>query len=144
MAGHAVAAAHIFQDGPCLGAGGQRLGAAGAEGATAGRIDGSGDVALKMDAHAVAGGVRVGHRHGGEQRPGVGMEHIAVQVLHRGLLHQGAQVHHPHPVGDVAHHAQIVGDEQVGEPQFLLQLLQGVDDLSPVSYTRLDVYKRQP
>ena len=33
-------------------------------------------------------------------------------------------------VGDVAHHRQIVGDEEVGEAEPLLQVLQQVDDLA--------------
>jgi hypothetical protein len=45
------------------------------------------------------------------------------------LLHQGAQVHHPDHVGHVAHHPQVVGDEQVGEAQALLQGAEQVEHL---------------
>src|SRR5690348_18054529 len=33
-------------------------------------------------------------------------------------------------VGDVAHHRQIVGDEQIGQPVAALQVLEQVDDLA--------------
>ena len=39
-----------------------------------------------------------------------------------------AEVHHGDTVGDVAHHRQVVGDEQVGQPELVLQLLEEVDD----------------
>ena len=39
------------------------------------------------------------------------------------------RVHHRHPVGDVAHQGQVVGDEQVGEAPLGLQVEQQVDDL---------------
>ena len=34
-----------------------------------------------------------------------------------------------HPVSDVTHHAQIVGNEQVSQPELGLQVLQQIDDL---------------
>ena len=49
------------------------------------------------------------------------------QLLHRRGLDDLAQVHHRHPVGDVPHHRQVVRDEQVGQPQLFLELLQQVD-----------------
>ena len=44
-------------------------------------------------------------------------------------LDQLADVHHRHPVADVLDHAQVVGDEQVGQAELLLQVLQQVEDL---------------
>ena len=40
-----------------------------------------------------------------------------------------AQVHHRHPVADVPDHRQLVGDEQVGQVELLLQVFHQVDDL---------------
>ena len=40
-----------------------------------------------------------------------------------------AEVHHHHPVGDVADDVEVVRDEDVGEPELLLQVLQQVEDL---------------
>ena len=46
-----------------------------------------------------------------------------------GLLHDLPEVHDRHLVGDVAHDAQVVRDEQVRVAAFLLQLLEQVEDL---------------
>src|SRR6266496_1346092 len=59
------------------------------------------------------------------------MNRSLVELLGRRDLDDLAQVHDRDPVGDVAHHAEIVGDEDVGEVQFLLQVVQQVDDLRP-------------
>ena len=48
-----------------------------------------------------------------------------------------ACLHHHYTMADVVHHIQIVRDKQVCEVEFSLQVFQ------PVSYTHLDVYKRQ-
>ena len=52
-----------------------------------------------------------------------------VQLLGRGKLHDLAQIHHPDALAAVLHHAQVVGDEEIGQVQLLLQVLQQVDDL---------------
>ena len=44
-------------------------------------------------------------------------------------LHQFAEVHDSHAVADVAHDRQVVGDEEVGQPELLAQLDQQVEDL---------------
>ena len=44
-------------------------------------------------------------------------------------LHDLADVHYRHPVAEVLHHAQIVGDEQVGQSEPLLQVEQRIEDL---------------
>ncbi len=43
-------------------------------------------------------------------------------------LHDPAEVHDRDPVGDVPDHRQVVRDEQVGQAELLLQVLQQVDD----------------
>jgi len=54
---------------------------------------------------------------------------IHVNVVPVRHLHQVAQVHHAYAVADVAHHGKVVGDEQVGQRELLLQLLKKIDDL---------------
>ena len=44
-------------------------------------------------------------------------------------LDERAEVHDGDPVGDVAHHRQVVGDDDVGQPELVLQVLEQVDDL---------------
>src|SRR6478735_6495167 len=41
-----------------------------------------------------------------------------------------AEVHHRDPVADVAHHREVVADEDVGEPELALQVVEQVDHLS--------------
>ena len=64
-----------------------------------------------------------------QQRPGVGVMRVVEDRIHRALLDDLAQVHHRHPVGRVVDDRQVVGDEQVGEPVLLLEVLEQVDDL---------------
>ncbi|MNL54267.1 hypothetical protein D3C87_1775860 [compost metagenome] len=50
------------------------------------------------------------------------------QVGGRGFHHM-AQIHHHHPVGDVVHHAQIVADEDVGEAELFLEVVEQIEHL---------------
>ena len=49
--------------------------------------------------------------------------------LLRTLLHREAQVHDQHVVRDVAHHAEVVRDEEIGEPELALQVGEKVQHL---------------
>ncbi len=57
------------------------------------------------------------------------MQRPVVERLLVGDLDQLAQIHHRDAVADVLHHGEVVGDEQIGEAEALLQILQQVDDL---------------
>ena len=65
--------------------------------------------------------VGVHRRHRGEERLGVGMLHPLVDVRRRADLHHLPEVHHEHPVAHVLDHVEIVGDEDVGEPELAPQ-----------------------
>ena len=56
------------------------------------------------------------------------------QLEHRGLLHDLTEVHHGHPLREVADDAEIVRDEHVSEAELALQLRQQVQDLRPHRY----------
>ena len=72
---------------------------------------------------------RVGHRHRRQQRLGVRVRRAGRRCSSAGAdLDDLAEVHHRHPVGDVAHHRQVVGDEHVGQAELVLQILEQVDD----------------
>ena len=58
-----------------------------------------------------------------------GVQGVLVQLVRAGQFHHVAQVHHRNAVGDVLDDVQVVGDEQVGQAQALLQVRQQVDDL---------------
>ena len=55
----------------------------------------------------------VDRRHGREQRLGVRVMRAVEHDVRRAELHQPAEVEHGDPVGDVAHDAEVVGDEEV-------------------------------
>ena len=84
-----------------------------------------------MDALGLPLGLNDGVRDGDgrEQRLGIGVERVAVQLLRAGDLHDLAQIHDGHTVRDVLDHGKIVGHEQVGQAHLLLQADQHVDDL---------------
>ena len=58
-----------------------------------------------------------------------GWSGVEVEVARAGDLDDPPEVHHGDPVADVADDAQVVGDEQVGQPELALQPLEQVDDL---------------
>ena len=51
------------------------------------------------------------------------MDRMLVYLVRRPLLHQMAQIHDADPMGNIVDHAQIMGHEQVGDPQLVLYLL---------------------
>ena len=53
----------------------------------------------------------------------------AVELVAVGDLDDLAEVHHGDAVGDVAHHRQVVRDDDVGQAELVLQVLEQVDDL---------------
>ena len=101
----------------------RRIWTACAETASARRVDWRRHIAGEMDAVARRRQIRIGNRHGTHQCPRVGMQHIGIQLLHGRAFHHAAQIHHADIVGDVAHHGEVVGDEQIGKPQLLLKRL---------------------
>ena len=72
---------------------------------------------------------KVGHGDGAQQGLGVGVLGVGEEFVGGGHLHALPQVHHHDLVGDVLHDAHVVGDEQVGQAQFLLQVHEEVEDL---------------
>ena len=55
------------------------------------------------------------------------MQRVLEHVFGVAGFHDAAQVHHRHAAGDVAYHRQVVGHEQVGHAQLVLQVLKQVD-----------------
>ena len=99
------------------------------EDAPRGRVGGARRLARQH--HARPGGLLYGIRqgNGGHQRLRVRVQRVVEQL--RALRHfdELAQVHDGHPVADVPHQRQVVRDEQVRQPEPLLQVLQQIDDL---------------
>src|SRR5664280_2346013 len=132
VARHRVAATAVDQFGNVLGADVLCLPAPGPESATAGRVLGTGYVPLEDDVFPRALLSRVRHRHGRKKCLGVGVLGVLVDLGPGAGLDDPAQVHDRNPVGDVAYDGQIVGNEEVGDAQSLLEVLQQVD------HSRLD------
>ena len=78
---------------------------------------GGGDGASGWDRGMAEKARRIGMRRACEQRVGIGD------------LDDASEIHHGDAVGDVPHDREIVRDEQVGQFQLALQILQEIDDL---------------
>ena len=57
------------------------------------------------------------------------MAGLVVKLLCRGYLDNSTQVHHRNSITDVLDNAEVVGDEEVSQAEFFLQVFQQVDDL---------------
>ena len=73
--------------------------------------------------------LRICDRNGGQQCPGVWVAWIIIHFIAVSALHDLTKVHHTDPVGDMAHHGQIMCHKQISQSQFLLQIFQHVDNL---------------
>ena len=73
--------------------------------------------------------IRVCHRCCGEQGLGIGVKRLLVESMPVRKFHQTTEAHDCHPVTDVLDHAQVMGNENVGQAEPVLELLQKVDDL---------------
>ena len=49
--------------------------------------------------------------------------------IHRPKLDHFPKIHHQYPVGNVAHHIEIVADEQIGQSELALEIDQEVEHL---------------
>src|SRR6266852_5139874 len=103
---------------------------AGMENAARRRGQGRGNLALEGARRTRALDLRIGDRRGVEQRLGVGMRRMGVELVAVGDLHQMAEIHHRNSIRDMPHHRQIVGNEQKAEIEPRLQVLEQVDDLA--------------
>jgi hypothetical protein len=74
-------------------------------------VDRTGDLPHQAGIIFFAVDRRVRHGDGLQEDLGVGVQGVAVYFITGAEFHDPAQVHDPHPIGDVAHHGQIVGDK---------------------------------
>ena len=73
-------------------------------------------------------GSGVGDGHGREERLRVGVGRPLVDVRAVADLDDLAQVHDGDPVRDVPHHGQVVRNEEEGDAELVLQVVEQVDD----------------
>ena len=101
--------------------------AAQVEGAARGLGDGAGHFAAQH--RAARGLVDVRQRHRREQRLRVGVQRVSGQVARVRQFDDLAKVHHGDAVAHVFDHGKIVGDEDIGQVQLLLDVLHQVEYL---------------
>lgn len=82
-------------------------------------LAGGGSFALEEEALALDG--RVGDGDGGEETLSVDVTRVVEDVGGAPLLDDAAQVHDQDPVAEMAHRAEVVGDEEIGHVQLALQ-----------------------
>src|SRR6266567_7540437 len=73
------------------------------------------------------GGAEFGHR--AEQAPRIGMPRRTEQLGDRRFLHLAARIHHHDAFGDFGYHAEVVGDEDDGGTDPLLEVGHEIEDL---------------
>ena len=98
------------------------------ETATARRVDRTRRITGKNDALAALLHVRIGDRHGGEQRLRIRMVRLGVQTLPVGQLDHFTEVHDGDAIGNVLNDGKVVGNEQIGGTVLLLKVLQQVQN----------------
>ncbi len=81
---------------------------------------------MQHDALACALELRIGLGHRRQQGLRVRVCGSGVDLLGGADLHDLAQVHHRHHIADVTHHRKVVRDEQVAEPEAILQVVEQV------------------
>ena len=72
-----------------------------------------------------------------DQCPGIGMASVGVEnLLHRRRLDETAGVHHCHPLGQLRHESQVVGNENDRHAEGFVKVAQNVDDKPLVQTSR--------
>ena len=85
--------------------------------------------------------VRVGH--GAHQRLRIGMHRLGEEEMAGGDLDDPAVRQNRDPVRDIVDHGQVVGDEQVGEAELFLQVLEQVQNLAWTETSRAETGSSQ-
>ncbi|MNG01827.1 hypothetical protein D3C84_848230 [compost metagenome] len=73
--------------------------------------------------------VRIGREHRIQQGAGIGVTGFSKQRFARTLFDDAPQVHHRYPVGEVFDDREVVADQQIGQAEFALEVLQQVENL---------------
>src|SRR5262249_16344838 len=111
MAGHDMSSPNLPRPGnltPALLAGDWT---AGMEHAARGWGQWRGDFTLEGARRPHSLDARIGDRRGIEQRFGIGMRRVSIDLVAVGDFHQTAEIHYGDAIGDMTYHREIVGDE---------------------------------
>lgn len=101
--------------------------AAGCKAAAGLGVDGRRHIALKHDMLLVIAYVDVQNCR--KKRRGVRMLRILKNLVRGRQLHDLAEIHNRHAVGNVPHNGKIMGDKEIGQTHLLLQVNKQVDNL---------------
>ena len=91
------------------------------------RMDGTRHIARKLPWDSLFPPLQPWRRR--KERLGVRMRGMRKDLLGRAFLDQVSQVHHCHAVSQIAHHTQIVGDEEIRHARSTLNLLEQIQNL---------------
>jgi len=97
------------------------------ERAARGRMQSARHLAMKNDAFAFE--AWRGQWNGGKKRAGIGMPRICKQRFAWPDFDNAAEMHHRDAIGDMLHHGEVVGNENVGQAKPVLQIAQQVEHL---------------
>src|SRR5205814_3384921 len=92
------------------------------------RVSRSRDIAFQNNSIAFL--IRIGNWNRGKQRYCVGMQRIDVKLFRIRNLDNAAQIHHRDARRNMLDDREAMRDEEVGQPEFGLQILQEINDLS--------------
>lgn len=71
---------------------------------------------------------RIGNRNRLQETPGVSVARIFEDLRACSHLDNLTEIHHRHAVADLFDHRHVVGDEEIGDAELRLQLLEEVED----------------
>src|SRR5258708_34239803 len=84
---------------------------------------------IALEDNPIALNLGIGNRNRRKQRYRVRMHWVRVEIFRVGNLDDAAKIHHRHTVGNMLDHSETVRNEKVSQPEFLLKILQQIDDL---------------
>ena len=93
---------------------------------TSGRIDRTGHISGKNDPLPGAIHNRIGYWYCRQQRYGIRMKRIRIELITLGDLDDLAEIHNRHSVADVAYNRQVVGYEEIGQVELFTLSADGV------------------
>jgi len=79
--------------------------------------------------YSIGFSIQIGNRDGGEQRLGIRVPGADVYIPVGGHLDYFTQIHDGNSVTDILHHCQIMGDDDIGQVELILQVDQKIDNL---------------
>ena len=100
-----------------------------AETTTRGRVRRTGHITLEHDPSPILPPCRIGDRNCGKERLRVRVRRVVVDLILVALLDDFAEIHHGDAIAEMAHHRQVVSDEQVGNAELVLDVFEEIHHL---------------